>query len=128
MEIGILLDAGRRSPDELMDWAAAADARGIGVAVVTRTSKGGEAPWSPWTVATWIVGRTARIRVGSVPTAPRGSAFGVSAPAPAPIAPASLIDKARPSLSALEPDRVLETGRESARESRLPPVELAMDA
>src|SRR3546814_12310064 len=105
MEIGILLDAGRRSPDELMDWAAAADARGIGVAVVTRTSKGGEAPWSPWTVATWIVGRTERIRVGSVPTAPRGSAFGVAAPAPATIEPASMTDTARHSPMALPPAR-----------------------
>lgn len=107
MEIGILLDAGRRHPAELTEWAADADARGIGSAVVTRTVAGGEAPWNPWTLASWIVGRTDRIRIGAAPTAPRGSAFGVSTPAPATNEPASMIAKARQSLEALAPGRVL---------------------
>jgi hypothetical protein len=107
LEIGILLDAGRRHPDELMNWATGADAGGIGVAVVTRTSRGGEAPWSPWTVASWIVGRTEHLRVGAVPLAPRGSAFGAATPAPATNEPASMIAKARQSLAALAPGRVL---------------------
>jgi hypothetical protein len=107
LEIGILLDAGRTHPDELMDWAATADARGVDVALVSRAATGDGVPWSPWTLASWIVGRTERIRVGAVPLAPRGSAFGAPSPAPATAEPASMVTKARQSLEALAPGRTL---------------------
>lgn len=110
MEIGILLDVSRQDPADTVSLAIGADRRGIDVAMVGRTAaRAGQADraWSPWTLATWIAGRTDRLRVGVVPTPVRGSAFGTRAPDPATTEFSSMTAKAQQSLEWLAPDRVV---------------------
>ncbi|MCR2764277.1 FAD-binding protein [Microbacterium sp. zg.B48] len=109
MELGILLEAGRRHPDDLMELALEADRRGVGVAVVRRSARHEDAgePWSPWTIAAWIAARTERLRVGIVPAAAPGAAFGASTPAFAVTELRSVTTKAEQSLESLAPGRVL---------------------
>jgi FAD/FMN-containing dehydrogenase len=117
MEIGILLDAGRRHPDDLVSLAKSADERGVGVVVVSRTGGAraqGSEPWSLWTLATWIAGSTERIRVGVSPAATRGSAFGVPVLSPVASEYSSVAEKARTSLEALAPGRALGSSTEWA--------------
>jgi len=110
MELGILLDAGRGHPDDLVALARSADERGLGTVIISRRRSSGRrtaAPWSPWTLATWIAGSTEHITVGVAPAAPKGSAFGVASPSPASSEVSSMTEKARSTLESLAPGRTL---------------------
>lgn len=110
MEIGILLDAGQRHPDDLVSLAKSADERGIGTVVIARrrvAAAPASEPWSVWTLATWIAGSTKRIKVGVSPAAAKGSSFGVASPSAATGELTSVAEKARASLESLAPGRTL---------------------
>lgn len=95
MEIGIALDPSTLSPDDVVALARRADDRGVDVVAVDTASAS-----SPWALATWIAGVTGRIRLAVEPALAEdpSDATGMNA---------QVAEKARLSLEALAPDRLL---------------------
>jgi hypothetical protein len=99
MEIGVLLDADAHDAVDLVELAQSAENAGVGIAVIA-----GRRRADPWAVATWIVGVTDSIRVGTAQAEAESDSADAEAVLPA------VADKAAATLSALAPERTIPPG------------------
>lgn len=96
MDIGVLLDADESAPEELVSLAVAAEHAGVAFLIVD-----GARQADAFTTATWIVGKTERIRVSAPSQTSRRDPTDAETPFP------SVVAKSVASLELLAPDRAV---------------------